>query len=168
MYGHELHGILPSLRLVVARFQGSVGEEGGKWREGFAIGQNFLQNALCSVLLGRCGGRAGAALGGWCGVGCCGIGGAGVDLRHGCGVAPKAFEIDETFCCVYQLLQVFYAVGAIALVAVVLQQAAGVKHKLDDFFQAAGVRLFAHDIEFRHKRCQVSACFAAYLQHGIV
>ena len=32
VHGHQLHGVLPGLRLVVARFQRGVGEKGGQRR----------------------------------------------------------------------------------------------------------------------------------------
>ena len=67
---------------------------------------------------------------------------------------------DKTFGGVHQLFEVFHPVGAFAVGAVVLHQATVFKHEFDDFTQAEVLRLFAHHVQFGHKRADIGAGFA--------
>ena len=123
VHGHELHGVLSGLGLVVARLQRGVGEKGDQGREGFA----------------------GVSVDDACGVG--GVGGVGrferlvqhrgirvqaladgtlrerlavLIQRQGHGIAAKAFLRDKALGGVDQFLQVLDAVCAFFFGAEVL------------------------------------------------
>ena len=167
MYGHELHGILPGLGLVVARLQRSVDEEGLQRREGFAgvgigasqrlVGQCLVQQRQAGV--DALAGRALRERGG---------GGAGRFIqRQGDGIFAKAFLQHKAFGGVDEFVQVFQALLAFFVGAVMLLQAAGVQHMFDGVAQALPGHGFAHHVDQGVKAAQLGPGRAADQGGGI-
>jgi hypothetical protein len=116
VHGHQLHGVLPGLGLVVAGLQRGVGQEGGQRRHDFA--RVSASGAAARPAAARSGSSpwlAGLCVRGWP---CSSSGRATASLA-------EALLRDEALGGVDQFLQVLDAVLAFLLGAVVLQQAAG-------------------------------------------
>ena len=150
MDGHQLHGILPGLCLVVTGLERGVGQESQQGRDdlaGLRVGQHVHRSH-----------RRGQADG---------DGAGGLVHRQGHGVFAKALLGHKGLGGIDQFVQVLQAVLAVLFVAVEVAQARGVEHMLDDLPQRQTPCGLAHGIHQGHKALQVGPGLAGHGGHAL-
>ena len=161
MHGHQLHGVLPGLRLVVARLERRMGQESRQRRQrfaGFGIGRQEFRQQRVGCRIQPLAGRRLAEV----------QPRAQLVDRQRHGVPAKAFLAHKRLGGVDQFGQIFQPVLAFLFELVMRFKPAVRQHQPNDFAQAHALGLLAQHIELGDKGAQVGAGLARHGADAVV